>query len=297
MFCEIGVVALATKIIVIPRGDTRFTVVKLRLSFIHFVNAFPLQWGFMRGGLGKLFEISYDLPALCADRLASGDADVGLIPAIEYQRIPGLRVIPHLAIASKKQVESVLFVSKKPIHEVKTVALDTSSRTSVILIRLLLRRKFFLHPEYRPAAPNLEAMLRENDSALMIGNPALLVDRNRYRVLDLVEQWVEFTGRPFVFAFWAVREGVKIEPYVHSFVESKAYGLSHVDEIADYSVSQVSVSRRLILDYLEDKLNYDLDRENLEGLDLFYRMAASEGLISSLSPVRFVESVSEHRLR
>ncbi|MBI3939614.1 MAG: menaquinone biosynthesis protein [Acidobacteria bacterium] len=261
---------------------------KLRLSLIDFINAFPLQWGFMRGNFAGAFDISYDSPSRCAERLASGDADVGLIPAIEYQRIEGLRVVPDLAIASKKQVESVLFVSNKPIQEVRTVALDTSSRTSAALVRLLLRRKFLIRPEYRATRPDLEEMLRDNDSALIIGNRALLVARDRYFVFDLVEQWVELTGKPFVFAFWAVRDGVDVEPWLQCFVESKADGLSHIDDIADYSISQVLVSRPLILDYLENKLNYDLDVDNLEGLDLFYRMAAADGHIPLVRPLRFV---------
>ena len=265
--------------------------VKLRLSFIDFINALPLQWGFTCRQFPDLFEISYDPPAVCADRLASGDADVGLIPAIEYQRIAGLRVIPGMAIASKKQVESVLFVSRKPIRDVRSVALDTSSRTSAALIQLLLRRKFFIKPEFRPARPDLEQMLEECDSALIIGNPALLVSRERYLVFDLVEQWAEWTGRPFVFAFWAVRDGVDMAPYLRYFVESKVYGLSHIDDIADFASSEIAASRAVILDYLEDKLNYDLDSENLRGLELFYRMAASEGLVDSPRLLRFVESV------
>lgn len=268
-----------------------FNPVKLRLSFIHFVNALPLQWGFMRAIFPDIFEIAYDTPASCADNLAAGKADVGLIPAIEYQRIEGLRIIPDLAIASKKQVESVLFVSRKSIDEVKTVALDRSSRTSVALIRILLRRKFLISPEYRFTEPDLEAMLAENDSALIIGNPALLVPRDRYLVCDLVEQWVELTGKPFVFAFWAVRQGVSMEPYLRYFIESKAYGLSRIREIAEYAASQIPVSGPLILDYLENKLNYDLDAVNLQGLDMFYRMSAAEGLISTPRPLRFVESV------
>jgi chorismate dehydratase len=259
----------------------------LRLSLIDFVNALPLQWGFMHAGYPELFEISFDLPSRCADRLAAGDADVGLIPAAEYQCIPDLRVLPGLAIASKKKVESVLFVSRKPVHKVRTVALDTSSRTSAVLVQLLLRRKFLLRPQYRSAAPDLDRMLEGHDSALIIGNPALLVDRDRYYVLDLVEQWVELTGKPFVFAFWAARSGANLAPVLHRFYESKAYGLSRIEAIADHAASQLAVSRPVILDYLEEKLNYDLDVENLAGLELFYQMAAAEGLLPAPRPIRF----------
>ncbi|HEY3132934.1 MAG TPA: menaquinone biosynthesis protein [Acidobacteriota bacterium] len=269
--------------------SARVASVPLRLSFIHFVNALPLQWGFMRGIFPDIFEIGYDTPASCADHLAAGTADVGLIPAIEYQRIEGLRIIPDLAIASKRQVESVLFVSRKSIDEVRTVALDHSSRTSVALIQILLKRKFLISPKYRIMEPNLEAMLAENDSALIIGNPSLLVPRDRYLVYDLAEQWVELTGKPFVFAFWAVREGVNMEPYTRYFIESKAHGLSCIREIAEYAGSQLAVSRALITDYLENKLNYDLDAENLQGLQMFYRMAAGENLIGSPCELRFVE--------
>ena len=265
----------------------------LRLSLINFVNALPLQWGFMRGGFPESFDIAYDLPSRCADRLSEGDADVGLIPAVEYQRIEGLRIIPGMAIASKKQVKSVLFVSKKPIQQVQTVALDTSSRTSAVLTRLLLRRKFFLRPEYRAGEPDLPGMLEHNDSALIIGNPALLVERDRYYVFDLVEQWVEMTGKPFVFAFWAARDAAPVEPLLHRFVESKAHGLSHLEEIADYAVTHLPVSRPVILDYLEEKLNYDLDVDNLAGLELFYQLAAGEGLLPPPRALHFVQGAGK----
>jgi chorismate dehydratase len=253
----------------------------------------------MRGDFPALFQIEYDTPAVCADRLAAGEVDVGLIPVIEYQRIDELRVVPGLAIASKKQVESVLFVSKKPIEEVKTVALDASSRTSIALIRILLRRKFLIDPEYRLSEPDLEKMLDNNDSALLIGNPALLVPRDRYFVFDLVEQWVELTGKPFVFAFWAVRQGIDMEPFLRYFIASKAYGLSHIQDIVEYAAAEIPVSGRLILDYLENKLNYDLDEENLRGLETFYRMAAAERLISRVRELRMAEygfwAADEHR--
>ncbi|HEY2932551.1 MAG TPA: menaquinone biosynthesis protein [Acidobacteriota bacterium] len=263
---------------------------RLRLSFIHFLNAFPLQWGFMQKIFPDAFEISFDTPAVCADRLASGRADVGLIPAIEYQRIDGLRVVPHAAIASRQEVDSVLFVSKKPFPEVKTVALDTGSRTSATLIRILLRRKFKISPRYHSAHGDLELMLSENDAALIIGNPALLVPRGRYFVFDLVRQWVELTGKPFVFAFWAVRQGVEMEAYVRYFLESKDYGLRHLNEIVSYSTARIPLSTAVVRDYLENKLNYDLDPENMEGLNLFYQMAHEDGLIGRNEKLRLVES-------
>ena len=179
---------------------------KLRISAISFLNTAPLMWDFEHGDAGRDFAIEYTIPSACAAALAANQADVGIIPAFTYAEIPGLVILPNIAIAAKDFVRSILLVSKRPIDEVETVATDTSSRTSVALLQVLFAKFFGGQRQFTPHAPQLESMLRNHDAALLIGDVALEVSVGKeYFVYDLAHLWRERTGKPFVFAFWAVR--------------------------------------------------------------------------------------------
>src|SRR5215813_12509409 len=178
----------------------------LRISAISFLNTAPLMWDFEHGDAAKDFSIEYTIPSACAAALAANKADIGIIPAFTYAEIPGLVILPNIAIAAKNRVRSILLVSKKPIEDVQTVAADTSSRTSVALTQVLLTKYFGGPRRLTPHPPCLEDMLRDHDAALMIGDPALQISSDTgYHLYDLAEIWRERTGLPFVFAFWAVR--------------------------------------------------------------------------------------------
>src|SRR5271165_612463 len=162
----------------------------LRISAISFLNTAPLMWDFEHGEAAREFEIEYTLPSACAAALASNQADIGIIPAITYAQIPGLIILPNIAIASKDRVRSILLVSKKPIEKVQTVATDTSSRTSVALLQVLFAKFLGGHRLLTPHAPALEDMLRRNDAALLIGDAALQVPTGSgYHVYDLAHEW------------------------------------------------------------------------------------------------------------
>lgn len=259
---------------------------KLRLSLIDFLNAVPLQWGFMHGSVGEEADLLFDVPSQCAAHLASGQADVGLIPVIEYQRIPGLQVIPGISIASKCEVKSVLFVSRRPIESVETVAVDTSSRTSAALLRILLC-EFFDNPEVRfqEAAPEPQQMLRDQQAALLIGNPALHVETEGLHVYDLANLWYRFTGLPFVFAFWAFRQEVEIDSRVSMFYDSRNAGLRDIERISQEYAGKLGLPEAEIRSYLNDNLDYSLDQSNLKGLQLFFELAMKWRLIDRLRPL------------
>jgi chorismate dehydratase len=177
-----------------------------RISIIDYLNAAPLNYGFKHGLGFEHFHLKFHVPSLCADRLREGLVDAGLISSIEYLRIPGLRIVPGLCIASPKRVRSVVVLSKVPPEEIRTLALDTSSRTSVVLSQILLRERFGVHPEVVDLAPDQTAMLDQCDAALLIGDVAMRARREGLLVLDLAEEWHAWTGLPFVFALWCVRE-------------------------------------------------------------------------------------------
>ncbi len=266
---------------------------KLRISFINFLNSVPLGWSFLHGDLQDAFELLFDVPSQCARRLADGSADIGLIPVVEYLRNPSLAIVPGISIASKHEVKSVLFVSNLPLQKVRSVALDTSSRTSAALLRILLRRFHGLEGvSYHDSPPEPERMLETHDAALIIGNPALKVSRSRYQIHDLAREWSQFTGLPFVFAFWAVRKGVQLGDRVGLFYQSRREGLEQIDSIARMYAERLSLTPAEIRGYLVDCLDYSLDETNLKGLRLFFELAAEEGLVDQNRGLEFVPGPS-----
>jgi chorismate dehydratase len=274
---------------------------RLRISAISYLNTAPLMWDFEHGRLehkaGREFDISYTLPAACAQSLAEGTSDIGIIPAAAYAEIPGLQILPDVAIASRRAVRSILLVSKVPLEEVRTVALDTSSLTSVALTKVLFAKWLGGGRTFSSMAPEIDQMLSGHDAGLLIGDPALKIDRKRYHTLDLAEEWIRHTGKPFVFAFWAVRSDALAEaapsldlPAV--FQNSRDHGLepSSVNQIAREWAPRLDISEADVKSYLTQNIHYQLDPGCLEGLQLFYRYAAEIGALPATPELQFVDA-------
>jgi chorismate dehydratase len=268
---------------------------KLRISAISYLNTAPLMWDFEHGDAGSHFEISYTIPSACARALAEGTADIGIIPAAAYAQIPRLQILPDVAIASRRAVRSILLVSKVPLDKVRTVALDTSSMTSVALAKILLK---WLggEPEYASMDPDVEKMLAHHDAGLLIGDPALQVDRSRYHTLDLAEEWIRITGKPFVFAFWAVRgealkEADSSLDLAAVFRDSRDHGLQSesLASIAREWSSKLNLAEGNIRSYLTENIHYQLDAECLDGLRAFYKYAAEIGALPRVPALQFLE--------
>ena len=272
----------------------------LRISAISFLNTAPLMWDFEHGEAARDFAIEYTIPSACAAALAANQADIGIIPAVTYAEIPGLVILPNIAIAAKDFVRSILLVSKKPIEQVETVATDTSSRTSVALLQVLFA-KFFGGPrQLTPHAPQLDLMLHSHDAALLIGDAALEITVGKeYFVYDLAHLWHERTGQPFVFAFWAVRlDSLDRAPrdldLVKVFQQSRDHGLepANLRVIAQQWSSKLKLSEADILTYLTENVHYYLDRQNHAGLQLFLRYSQEIGLIPAAPDLRFLGPVA-----
>ena len=281
---------------------------RLKVSAISFLNTAPLMWDFDHGAtpeqhsdnnvpaeLRADFEVSYTVPSHCAEELKHGRADIGIIPAITYATIPGLVILPDAAIAAKHAVRSILLVSKKPIEQVNTIAGDTSSRSSVALARILCQKLWGRVRHFSHYPPDLDSMLRACDAALLIGDPALRVPRENYFVYDLAEEWCKFTGKPFVFAFWAVRlealSQVRRDLDVAAvFRRSRDRGIQpeNIAHIARQWSARVSLSDADVTTYLTRHIHFFLDAENLEGLELFFRYSAECGIIPEAPSLRFV---------
>jgi chorismate dehydratase len=269
----------------------------MRVSAISYLNTAPLMWDFEHGLASPQFEISYTVPAQCAAELASGTADIGIIPSAAYATIPNLAIIPGVAIASKQAVRSILLVSQKPLDDIQTVALDNSSLTSVALTRVLFEKCWGGQRTFVSETPNLEKMLARNDAALLIGDPALQVDRARYKTWDLSEEWVRFTGKPFVFAFWAVRQealkGCTLD-LAAIFQMSRDHGLApeSLNEIGKTWSAKLGLSDDDIREYLTSNIHFQLDAGCIRGLQLFYRYAHECGLLPRVPELRSAEADS-----
>ena len=251
----------------------------LRVSFIEFLNAVPLGWGFLEGQHADILEVAFDVPSECGRRLSASEADVGLIPVIECQRIQGLRVLPDICIASRHEVKSVLFVSKVPISDVCRVAVDRSSRSSVALLKIILERFYRRNSvEYFPETPHPEKMVEHYDAALVIGNPALHLSRSDLEVYDLAAEWSRFTGLPFVFAVWAVRPEISLGDNLRLFYESREQGLKSIDAISKLYAVKLGLECSEVRDYLLN-LNYVMDDNSQRGMTTFFDMAAEMDLI------------------
>ncbi|MGC2112491.1 MAG: menaquinone biosynthesis protein [Candidatus Korobacteraceae bacterium] len=272
----------------------------LRISAISFLNTAPLMWDFEHGDAGRDFEIEYTIPSACAAALAANRADIGIIPAFTYAEIPGLVILPKIAIAAKGHVRSILLFSKKPIEDVRTVATDTSSRTSVALLQVLFAKFFGGARQLFPHAPQLDSMLRNHDAALLIGDAALQSECGTgCHVYDLAHLWHRTTGQSFVFAFWAMRlDALDRQPkdldVAKVFQQSRDHGLQpkNIAAIAKAWSPRLQLSEADIRSYLTENIHYCLDRECHAGLKFFLQCAQEVGLIPTVPDLRFLGPVA-----
>ncbi|MBN2319590.1 MAG: menaquinone biosynthesis protein [Acidobacteria bacterium] len=263
---------------------------KIRVSLVHYLNAAPLGWAFLHGPFRDSYEIIPSSPARCADELKSGKADIGLIPSVEYQRIPNLRIIPDIAIASLSEVRSILLVKPPGKTRIDSVAMDTNSRSSVVLTKILLSEVMGIRPEYIPHSPPVDAMLKKCDAALVIGDAALGVNLKNYDTTDLSEMWVRWQKKPFVFAFWACRTDASLpEDLAVQFQKAKLWGLERRREIASVYSERLKLPEDFLESYLINNINYDLGPEHIRGLEEYHRLAERAGYIRDLRPLQFLQ--------
>jgi chorismate dehydratase len=288
----------------------------LRISIVQYLNTAPLVRGFTHGPLHGKYQLSFTVPSQCAEQLRSGAADIAIIPAVELQRIDGLVILPNLSIASKRSVRSLLLASKKPITEVRRVALDRSSRSTQAMVRILCEKRWHITPEFFEADPDLRAMLEQADAALLIGDPALrlaldsevgakcdaagnlccppeiagLPRRSSLFLYDVVEKWRSLTSLPAVLALWAARPAAVNSEVIRDFQQSLAFGMQHLPEICAESSRDLNLPAEKLLRYLTENIDYTLDEENLRGLQRYYDLAAELGLIPEARPVQVANS-------
>ncbi len=287
---------------------------KLTLAAIGFVNPAPLMWDFEHEPRSRTLAHRYNMvsstPSECARRLASGAADIGLVPVAAYATAAATgsaqSIVPGCTVASLDYIRSILLVVRaaRGIADTRTVALDTASLTSATYTRILFDKRWRLSPTFLPHAADLDAMLAVADAALLIGDPALLAleDRaareqrtgERLEYIDLGHEWRAWTGTPWVSAFWAVRDAIfpatSITPaqVVEDFQQSRDHGLAHTEDLVSEWSTRIAVPAETLRAYLTRNIHYILDDACLEGLALFYRYASECGAIPSAPRLKFL---------
>jgi chorismate dehydratase len=264
-----------------------------RIAASSYLNTAPLIWSFQAGTMRDSVKLVTDAaPARCAEMLARGAADAALVPAIEYQRLPDLRVARGVCVGARSRVRSVVLVVRrgKELGDARRVALDVSSRTSVALTQIIFREFLAREPEWISSEPDLNRMLEVADAALLIGDPAMQIPpSDDLRVYDLAELWREQTGLGFAFALWMAPAGAsERRARAIRWSEARDEGLRNVDEIAAQYERKLKLSRAELRSYLLENICYELDEGMLAGLDLFYRLARKHGIIETVRTIEFL---------
>jgi len=235
-------------------------------------------------GLSEHRDVSlrFDVPSECARLLASGGIDLGMVPSITYLDRPGDRIVPGVCIGSEGPVASVALFSRKPMGEVRSIALDSSSRTSAMLTRVLCARAFHITPDFVSHGPDLDGMLASADAALLIGDPALFADPTAHRAtkIDLGAAWTSMTGLPFVWAFWSGRADAADPDVVRVLNQAADDGRANSDAVADAYCADDPERQRVARAYLRDNMRFALDARAIAGLETYYREASALGLVA-----------------
>jgi chorismate dehydratase len=261
-----------------------------RVAASSYLNTAPLIWSFARGPRRGEVELLTDTaPARCADLLARGQVEAALVPVVEYQRLPETAVAPGVCVGARREVQSVVLVTRgAPLEEVRSVALDTSSRTSSALVEVIFREFLGRSPGLAPSAPNLREMLAAHDAALVIGDPAMTFAREGLRVYDMAALWRGFTGLGFVFAMWMAHETAAARVREIDFAGARDEGLARVEEIAAEYERELGRPRSELVRYLRENICFELDEEMRAGLELFFRLAHKHGVTRELRPLRWL---------
>jgi len=267
----------------------------LRVGAVSFLNTKPLIYPFLNGQIQtEEIALSVKVPSRLATQLSSAELDIGLIPIVEYFRSnakgAGYRILPNMAIGSRGSVLSIQLFSRVPIQDIRQIALDTGSRSSVALLKILLAEKYKLSPTFIPCEPSIDPASSETDAVLLIGDAALRnLGATQYSA-DLGTEWHELTGLPFVYACWVTRPDVCLGNVPKLLLDAKTLGIQQIPEIARVEAPKLGFTEDLCRRYLQHHIHYDLDESFIEGLELFYKLAIKHRLVESGQTITFANT-------
>jgi chorismate dehydratase len=268
----------------------------IRVGAVNYLNTKPLIEGL--GTFAPQAELELDVPSRLADRLAAGELDVALIPVVEYFRADNYTIVSGVSIASRGPVLSVTLFSRVPWNEIRSVALDEGSRTSVALTRILLEKRYGIRPQTEQLPINVAADDMATDAVLLIGDRAMKACLPGFaHAYDLGQEWFDWTGLPFVYAVWGVRAGVDLRGVDRALRQARAYGLAKVGPIALREAAKLGLDPGFCRRYLSNILSFDLGEQELAGLRKYYELASDLELVPAGVELEFygAENLVESR--
>ena len=265
----------------------------LVIGSVPYLNEKPLTRWFTRTDAGKDsgIEVIYAVPSELARLLAAGEIAAALVSSFEYFRTPGYMIVPGVSISGQDTIESVRAFAKVPWRRIESLALDTSSLTSVALLKILLAEQLDSYPAFLHAAPDLDNMLAQADACLLIGDKGMQANGTGLNVLDLGHAWRRLTGLPFVYAVW-LGQKENITPHlVQSLATAKAWGLTQIEAIAEEEAQRLGTSVRQCRHYLTEVMDYDLGEEHRQALEVFGAKAWGQQLLpASPAPIQVADA-------
>jgi chorismate dehydratase len=260
-----------------------------RLAASSYLNSAPLIWSFLHGAHRGTVDFVEAVPSRCAQLLAEAAVEGALVPVIEYQRITKGLLVPDVCVGSRKEVLSVVLVSKdKQLEEIRSVALDESSRTSATLVKVIFREFLDHEPEWTTRAPNIEQMLDQYDAALIIGDPGMGFRRRGLNVWDMAGLWKQYTGLGFVFAMWMVRDEAVERARAVDFSGARDDGVAHLEKIVASYQDKIPMPVAELRNYLTENIVFNVDESMEKGLRLYFELAFKHRLIEAVKPLRFI---------
>ena len=260
-----------------------------RLAASSYLNSAPLIWSFLNGSHRGSVDFVEAVPARCAQLLADSTVEGALIPVIEYQRIESGSLVPNVCVGSRKEVLSVVLVSRdKQLENISSVALDESSRTSATLVKIIFREFLNRESEWTTRAPNIEEMLDKNDAALIIGDPGMGFRRRGLNVWDMAGLWKQYTGLGFVFAMWMVRDEAIERARRVDFVGARDEGVAHLEDIVASYQDKIPMPVEELRNYLTENIVFSVDESMEKGLRLYFELAFKHKLIDSVRQLEFI---------
>ncbi len=250
----------------------------VQIGAVSYLNSKPLIEDLAELTAGEA-ELVLDYPSRLADDLAEGALDVALIPSFEYFSQPDYEVVSDACVATHGPVMSVKLYSRVPLGEIRVLALDEGSRTSAALSRIMLAERFGVFPQLEPLPLGASTESTQADAVLLIGDRAMHLPQERFAIVwDLGEEWLAWTGLPFVFALWATRRTTELGGVESALREARDRGLRRLDAIGHREAAALGLDPRTAIRYLRRNLHFQLGSAERSGLQLFQQLAVQQGL-------------------
>lgn len=238
---------------------------KIKISAVSYTNTKPFLYGIQHTEIIQQIDLSLDIPADCAQKLIDNVVDIGLIPVAATLQMPYWEIVSDYCIGAVGAVNSVFLFSNCPIEAAKRVQLDPESRTSNNLAKVLLKNFWKVQPEFISNAGDYADPHDAETAFVQIGDRTFGRKDHFKFVYDLSEEWLKFTGLPFVFAAWIANKAIP-EPFIDNFNVALKLGLDHRPELLKELPKRDDFD---VEDYLMHKLNFDLTEDKKQALYLF----------------------------